>query len=119
MANPVDNTKYFEAFRASMTEAAEKLSGIHVANMEKMLKLQLAAVGKYSELGVEQLKELSATKDPKAVPELLRKQAGQFSDISTKVAEDVNEFVKLNVEYGQELQGVMRDVAAKMVPNAN
>ena len=78
MANPVDNTKYFEAFRSSMTDAAEKLSGIHVSNMEKMIKLQIAAVGKYSELGVEQMKELSTAKDRAAAASLRERQHARY-----------------------------------------
>jgi len=118
MATKTDNAKYAEDFRTTFTDCASKLNSLYVSNWEKVLKIQLAAVESLSEMSVANLKELVNTKDPKSLPEVMKKQVSQFSDFNAKLAEDMNDLMKQNVECGQEIQSVVRDAATKLMPKA-
>ena len=111
-------TDYTADLQNTYAETMQKFAALAVENTEKSLELQMGIFKSYMDTAMGQYKAFAGVTDVKDMPEMFKDQAAQMQAVSAKSAADLAELVKVNTAYGQEVQGLVRDMAAKVMPKA-
>ena len=111
-------TDYSADMQSAFTDTFQKFATLHAENAEKAMELQMGIFKTYMDTTLSQYKAMIGVSDVKDMPELVKAHAAQIQEVNAKSATDFAELVKLNTAYGQEVQGLVRDIAAKVMPKA-
>ena len=111
-------TDYTADMQTMFSDSVKKFAAIYAENTEKTLELQMGIFKSYMDTSLGQYKAMAGITDVKDLPEMVKDHAAQLQAVSAKSASDLAELVKVNTAYGQEVQGLVRDMATKVMPKA-
>ena len=104
--------------QATFANTVQQLASLHADNAEKTFELQMGIFKSYLDTTLGQYKALAAIGDVKEMPEVMKANAAQVQAAAAKSAADFAEIVKVNTAYGQNVQGLVRDMATKVMPTS-
>ena len=93
-------------------EPVQQLNALTVANIEKLVNRQLAAINEAAEISVNQLKSAVEVKDVEGLQTYLQGQAEAARTISERFVEDSKYAVELGTEFNNEVQKLIKESAA-------
>lgn len=99
-------------------QPARRLQGTVVEHMAKMTDFQLDTLRSYSELGLKELRALQDVNDPQSLQQYMTQHADLLRTFSEKMSSDMNELVRLQRHFAEDLQQVGREGASKVVQAA-
>ncbi|MEX0730643.1 MAG: phasin family protein [Aquisalimonadaceae bacterium] len=101
-----------------MMQPARRLQGAMVDHMAKVTDFQLDTLRGYSELGMKELRALQDVNDPQSLQNFMSQHAELLRTFSEKISRDMNEMVKLQRHFAEDLQKVGRESASRVVQAA-
>jgi len=93
-----------------MMVPTRKLQGVFVKHMERVTDFQLHTLRHYSEIGLQQMRALQDVSDPQT---FMTKNAEMLKSFNENMSSDMNEFVKLQRHFAEDLQEVGKEGAEK------
>lgn len=106
-ANAFEQAKPFLA-------SAVKSNKLAVANLEKVVALQLSSLQSYVDLGVNQLKEAAEISDPQSLQAFYDKQLKAAETLRQKLVADSKALVELSVGAKAELDDLAKENLAEL-----
>ena len=104
--------EYFEKYYAPVRE----LNNLAIANIEKLLDLQLKFIEDSTRAGVESMKTAAAINDAEGFKEYLNSQAATSKQFTERALEDGRTVAELGNDYIKEAQKVVKDA---LTPSAS
>lgn len=102
---------------AAVPAAVVKANKLVVANVEKLVGLQIASLQYYADLGLARLKSAAEVGSAKEWQEFVNGQARVVASVNQRVVEDTKALVDLGVAAGAEYEALINDVV-ETAPNA-
>lgn len=93
----------------TLMATVQKLNQLAVAKVEKLTALQMNALRGYSDLSIQNLKELVEINNPQALQAYLGKQNESVKSVGEKLVADAKAVAEVGVEYSQEAQKITQD----------
>lgn len=87
----------------------QKLNKLAVENFEKVVNVQISALRSCADLGVQQLKDLTEVKDPKALQNYVKNQSAAVQKLSQNLLADTKTVAELGVNFNQQAQKIAQD----------
>ncbi|MFV8835482.1 TIGR01841 family phasin [Aquisalimonas sp.] len=106
---------YTEMFEKTNTQFEQMLNPVRKAqstmldHVARITDFQMEAVKHYSELGIDNLRALKDVNDPQSLQAYVTKQTEVAKSLGEKVTADMNEFVKINRGFAEQLQKLAQD----------
>lgn len=107
-------SKQQEAMMATM----QKLNKLAVGNVEKLVSIQMSSLRNYSDLSVQQLKDLTEVRTPQQLQEYFTKQTDSAKVLAEKALADAKVAAELGVEFNKEAQKISQDSFAAVTKKA-
>jgi phasin family protein len=87
----------------------QELNALAVANVEKIVALQMKRIEETAKLGIEQLKAAAAIKDFEGLQGYVTNYAESLRQFGESAAEDVRTVYELGNSYSTEAQRILKD----------
>ncbi|SEO97235.1 TIGR01841 family phasin [Aquisalimonas asiatica] len=106
---------YTEMFEKTNAQVEQMLNPVRKAqssmldHVARLADFQVEAVKHYSELSIDNLRALKDINDPQSLQAYVTKQTEVAKSLGEKVTADMNEFVKINRGFAEELQKLAQD----------
>ncbi len=97
-----------------MTAPVTEITSLTVEYMEKLSQFQVEAVKAYTSLGMDQLKNVAAIKDPESLQSFISQQNDVASTVSKKIAEDAKVLSKLGEVFAADIQNLAKKDLARL-----
>lgn len=102
-------------------EPAREINALALANVEKLLDIQLKAINDTAKLGVEQLKSAAEIKDADSLKKYITDQSEVVKSLGERFVKDSQAALELGTSYTDKVQQVVTNVvktepAAKAAP---
>lgn len=97
-----------------MAEPVTEITSLTVDYIEKISQFQVNAVKAYTELGMDQLKNAAAIKDPDSLQDFIGKQTDMAQTVSKKIAEDAQTLAKLGEVFASDIQNLAKKDLARL-----
>lgn len=91
---------------------AQKFNALVVANVEKLVQFQLAAVETYSQIGLQQLRAALEVRDPQSLQAYVSNQQQVAKVVGEKLANDAKALAGLGQAFGAEVQQLVKENVA-------
>lgn len=111
--NPQDFMNQFNQFGSDaqkMLEPWTKLNQAFVKNAEMMTEFSLSTIKSYSEMGLENMRQVAGIDSPEAAKEFSDKQAEMLNSISQQMLADAQRMTELGSSMHDEVMQVMNEV---------
>lgn len=105
-------TEMFEKTNAQveqMMNPVRKAQSTMLDHVARIADFQVEAVKHYSALGIDNLRALKDINDPQSLQAYVTKQTDVAKSLGEKVSADMNEFVKINRGFAEEMQKLAQD----------
>lgn len=112
-SNPQDFLNQFNQFSGDtqkMFEPLTKLNQVFVKNAEMMTEFSLNTMKSYSEMGLENMRQVAGITSPEAAKDFSEKQTEMLNTISQKMLADAQRMTDLGSSMHDEVMKVMSDV---------
>ncbi len=110
----IDITKQTE----DLLSVVKTLNGLAVANVERLIDLQIDGLRKYSDVALASWKDALAVKDIESGQAYFAKQGQVAQDVVKNLAEDAKVVAEIGNEYANEVQKVVADSVATVTKKA-
>lgn len=106
---------YTEMFEKTNAQVEEMMNPLRKAqntmldHVARIADFQVEAVKHYSELSIDNLRALKDINDPQSLQAYVTKQTDVAKSLGEKVTADMNEFVKINRGFAEEMQKLAQD----------
>lgn len=100
-------TEMFEKTSSQMTQAltpVREAQGKVLDHVAKVADFQVEAMKHYSDLGLSTLRALAEVKDPQSLQAYVSKQTEVTKSLGEQISADLNQFVKINRGFAEEIQ---------------
>jgi phasin family protein len=95
-----------------MAEPINEITTLTVDYIEKLSQFQVNAVKAYTDLGLDQLKNVAAVKDPETLQAYVSKQSEMAAQVGKKLADDAKTLAQLGEVFAEDIQNLAkRDLA--------
>lgn len=112
----MDNITFSNVFEQyqSFLNPVVKTNKLTVANLEKLVSFQVAALQSYVDLGLKQLKAAAEVNDPKSLQKFVSDQVEATNVVRQKWLDDVRTLADLSTGFADEFGRLARDNAAEL-----
>lgn len=112
----MDNITFSNVFEQyqSFLNPVVKTNKLTVANLEKLVSFQAAALQSYVDLGLKQLKAAAEVNDPKSLQKFVSDQVEATNVVRQKWLDDVRTLADLSTGFADEFGRLARDNAAEL-----
>lgn len=93
----------------NLVATVQKLNRLAVANVEKLVALNMDTLRNYSDLSLNSLKALVEVKTPEALQAYLGKQGEVIKSVGEKLVADAKVVAELGVEFNQQAQKITQE----------
>lgn len=111
----------YEKLLAQLSEQSQKMAqpineitSLTVDYIEKLSQFQVNAVKAYTDLGLDQLKNMTAVKDPESLQAYITKQREMAAQMGKKIADDAKTLAQLGEVFAEDIQNLARKDLARL-----
>lgn len=109
-SNPQDYINQFNESTQKMFEPWTKLNQAFLRNAEVMTEFSLTTMKSYSEIGLENMRQVAEIDSPESAKNFNDKQAEMLNNISQQMLSDAQRMTELGSSMHDEVMQVMNDV---------
>ena len=97
-----------------MAEPINEITTLTVDYIEKLSQFQVNAVKAYTDLGLDQLKNMASIKDPDTLQSYINSQTEMAAQVSKKLADDAKALAQLGEVFAEDIQNLAKKDLARL-----
>ena len=97
-----------------MAEPINEITTLTVDYIEKLSQFQVNAVKAYTDLGLDQLKNMASVKDPDTLQTYINSQTEMAAQVGKKLADDAKALAQLGEVFAEDIQNLAKKDLARL-----